>query len=152
MSELLPHGEPWRLLNDLQQRVAERAPAEGEILGELAARSRATEKRYQRLQKTLAARHAESRTAEELAHASAHTVILQQYQADYDDVKRQWNSVCAEIASRYEVEHDQGQDALQEARWQAGTMFEAGKGTLGEQVKEIEIRQDAQWQVFDAIR
>ena len=151
MTEPLWRDGPWNLLVDLQQLVADRAPAEAQLGKSMAAAGRVLEKRHQRFQHDAAARFTAAKAEAEEENRQRCLLVATRFEADQAAAQREHETARREITVRFEADHHVLRDAFQEARWQAGTMYEAARGSIVTQINDVQAQWEKQWAELDAL-
>jgi hypothetical protein len=142
----------WELLADLGQLVIDRAPTEAKLLADFAERNQRTERGYARASKKATERYSRRKATVERRFEKAQETLAADYQAHLAVAQREHEEARQAITDQYQLDEETALDDLQEARWQAGTLCEAGTGSLDGNYKELQAQIDAQWQVFQGLR
>lgn len=142
----------WELLADLGQLVIDRAPTEAKMLADFAQRNQHTERGYARATKKATARYTERKAAIEKRFLATREKLDARLQAELAVVDHEHEVARQAVTEQYQFDEEAALDDLQEARWQAGTLCEAGTSSLDGSVKELQGQIDAQWQIFQGIR
>jgi energy-coupling factor transporter ATP-binding protein EcfA2 len=152
VTELLRTDRLRELLSELHRLVAQRAPAEVEIVSTFTAKARAAEKQYQETQKDLTDRYQQQRTAVESQSAAVRREAVARFQADHGAARRQYDEVRQCVAERLAADAEAGKRQLQEAQWEAATIFEATRKGLDAQLQESRAQLAAQGQSLQRLQ
>jgi len=152
MTERLETDQPRRLLVALQQLVADRAAAEVDLVSAFRAQKEAAERQYQEAREQAAARHEREKADTEAEYGSMRSAIVARFQSDHSASEDEYDRIRSEIVMRFGEAELAERKRLQDARWQAGAVFEATKQGLDASVKETKAQLEAQDQEFLAVR
>jgi hypothetical protein len=131
--------------------VAQRAPAEVEIVSTFTATARAAQKQYQETQADLTDRYQQQCSALESQSAAVRREVVARFQADHGAARREYDEVRQCLAKRLEAEAEAGQRQLQEAQWESATIFEATRKGLDAQLQESQAQLAAQGQSLERL-
>jgi energy-coupling factor transporter ATP-binding protein EcfA2 len=149
VTELLRTERLRELLSELHRLVAQRAPADVEIIATFTAQARAAEKQYQETQKDLADRNQQQRTVLENQCAVVRREAVTRFQADHSAARREYDEVRQYVAEQLAADAEAAKRQIQEAQWEAATIFEATRKGLDAQIKESQAQLVAQGQSLD---
>ena len=152
MTESQGNIRPQELAARLRRLVAERAAAEGSLAAELAAKKQAAQKQHEEAQKEAATRYQRERTDTEAEYKALRSEIVEKFRTDQSALKEEYDGTCSEIISRTEDSESAAQRSLQDAQWQATTVFEAAKNSLDGRMKEAQAQLAAMEQQLAALR
>ena len=152
MTESQGNIRPQELAARLRRLVAERAAAEGSLAAELAAKKQAAQKQHEEAQKEAATRYQRERTDTEAEYKALRSEIVEKFRTDQSALKEEYDGTCSEIISRTEDSESAAQRGLQDAQWQATTVFEAAKNSLDGRMKEAQAQLAAMEQQLAALR
>jgi hypothetical protein len=138
----------WELLDELGRLVVERAPTEAKILAEFAKRNQETERGYERATRRAAKRYETRKSAIESQYTAAVEAATAKFQAQVTAVDREHEEARQAATEQFQIDEENALDDLQEARWQAGTLCEAGTGNVDNNFKELQSQLEAQNNVF----
>ncbi len=151
MTEPLSPDRPWKLLIDLRRLVAERPPAEAEIVSNFTSRNKAIEKEYQQVQSDLSGRYEQETESVEADYVSRRRAIITQFESEHSAAQQEYDKVRSEALTRFRKAQDAAKQQLQEARWEAPTIFEATKDGPDLRLGEVRKQLGAEWQQLQAI-
>jgi len=142
-SETLWPMRPAQLLDELARLVRDRAPAELEIPNRFATRNAAAESRFETARRQLAERYEEEKAATEEEYARARREIVERCETEYAGVQNAYDADRAGAAARFQAAEAEAKHQLQEAQWEATTIYEAAMGGSPQPLEEITAQMDA---------
>ncbi len=151
MVESFSADEPRRLLAELCDLVAERVPAEKEIVAGFHARDEAARKHLETTQRELTERYETQRAEAEAEYAAIRREALEKFQSGHDATAAEYEEVREEAIARFEAAEFAAEEERQDAHWEATTIAEAAKGGSGLELHDIQAELDTRWRELQAI-
>jgi hypothetical protein len=152
VTDLLRTDRLRELLSELYRLVAQRAPAEVEIVATFTAKARAAEKQHQETEKELTDRYQQQRTEVESQCVACRRETVARFQADHGAARREYDDVRRRLAERLAAEAEAAKRQLQEAQWEAATIFEATRKGLDAQFHESQAQLAVQGHSLDRLQ
>ncbi|HYW80907.1 MAG TPA: hypothetical protein VE890_15100, partial [Thermoguttaceae bacterium] len=146
----LPKG-PSNILGDLCRLVADRAPAEVEILADHASRTEAAEQEYHAALKRSADEAEQGKTAAVETYAAESQRVVARFESDRHAAAAEYDKLRAQIEGRFKSDRKTAQAEQQEARWEASTLSEATENGTTLELKETNHQIESQWEQLLAI-
>jgi S-DNA-T family DNA segregation ATPase FtsK/SpoIIIE len=132
-----------RLLAEIARLAAERGPAELELPAEYERLKQRTDADYRAALKQVHAEHAAAREQAEREQAALRRGILEKAQADYERTAVEFDRAKHAAILACETAVQTAKKRLDEAQWEAATIFDARKGEPAARLKETLERLDA---------
>ena len=137
---------PAELLSALLQVVRERVPAETQIPAARDARQAAIDKQAQQAQQQWSNNYRTGREALEREYQQAQRNVEEQHQAALSAAQQRFTATHDDLLQRCDDEEQEAARARKDARWEAMTIFEAGKDQPSRAVDELEKQLEAREQ------
>ncbi len=128
------------LLSDLCHLVAERSPAEVELVSRHEDLNDAAQVKHAKAKKDVAGRYEKDKTATETEAADTRRRILARFDTEYHAVENEYQRLCAGSVGQFEEKKAAAQQARNEAQWEASAVLEAVKSGALAELKEAEKR------------
>ena len=151
MVESFSADEPRQILAELCDLVAERVPAEREVVGGFHARDEAARKHLETTQRELTERYETGRAEAEAEYAAIRREALEKFQSGHEATAAEYAKVREEAIARFEAAEIAAEQERQEAHWEATTIAEAAKGGSGLELHDIQTELDRRWRELQAI-
>ena len=152
MTEPLQTDQPGQLLIALQRLVAERAAADVDLAAAFHAQKEAAQRQYQESRQQAVERHQRERTETQAEYAAMRARSSPGSRPTTARRRTSTTGIRSDIVLRTGEAEIASRKRLQDARWQAGAVFEAAKQSLDARLKESAAQLDAQEQEFLAVR
>ncbi|NQU25394.1 MAG: AAA family ATPase [Candidatus Nealsonbacteria bacterium] len=151
MTKPLSPNLPQESLDEMARLVAERVPAEMAIPAEYAAAKEATEEKFAEARRQTDRQYEEDKAANEAQYESARRDVLKRFRTDDRTTQQEYERLRSEVVSKSDAAETDRKQQLQEAQWEASTIFEATKDGPAIELGEIEKRLIAGQQEFESI-
>lgn len=145
LTDDLAPDRPAKLLSELVELVALRAPAEEQLPSLFSSRQSAIQKQSEQAQSHQQEKHREQRETLESQYATTIRRIEETFAADRAAAQRQYAESREDILRRFEEAEAFAKRHYEEAHWEAATLFEATKDAPHRKLAEIEAQLTA-WQ------
>jgi len=152
MTESLSPSLPQESLDEIARLVAERVPAETAIPAEHAAAKEATQEKFQEAREQTDRQYEEDKAANEAEYESARRDTLKRFRTDDRTTQQEYERLRSEVVANADAAETEQKQQLQEAQWEATTIFEATKDGPVIQLKEVEKRLTAGQRELESIR
>jgi DNA segregation ATPase FtsK/SpoIIIE, S-DNA-T family len=145
MSDPFSPDGPRQLLSELCRLVAERAPAEEEIVAGFHDRNQTAETEYHETQAQIVTRYHRERAAAEAEYTRLRSELIETSDAEQTVAQKEYDAAKQEILARFESEKAGAEQELQEAQWESTAIAEAAKSGSGVQLKEAQGQLEVRW-------
>jgi len=139
-------------LTDLCRLVAQRRPAETEIVSRCETVKETAGSEYRKAEKELTEQSEANRARTEEEYASLRRRIVAQFESDHQAAESEYRKVRAGIVARFDADQRSAEEARKETSWEASTVSEAVEGGAAVGLKEANRRIASQWREVAAIR
>jgi S-DNA-T family DNA segregation ATPase FtsK/SpoIIIE len=129
-------------LHDLLALCAERARTEADLTARYAARKAALEKASQQERAAIERRYESARESAEKDLLEARTTLPAQTEALTAEAQANHDAAKKKILQRFQRDSQQIGEALDQARWESMSVFEAGQSAAADARKQMEARLD----------